>query len=105
VKRPTKGIEELNREDFAEGRIVLAQKLEEYAPRVVAFNGKLTYEQFAQRRCRYGVQRDLLYGAQVYVLPSTSGQNARAKSDRVKHFRSLARLVERAMKARDAQRI
>ncbi len=40
VKRPSKTMEELAREDFAEGRIVLSQKLEEYAPRVVAFNGK-----------------------------------------------------------------
>src|SRR6202521_3640490 len=68
VKRPTKGVEELTRQDFAEGRIVLSQKLEEFAPHVVAFNGKLTYEQFAQRKCRYGEQKDLLYGARVYVL-------------------------------------
>ena len=101
VKRPTRGVEELNREDFAEGRIVLAQKLEEFAPRVVAFNGKLTYEQFAQRKCRYGLQKGSLYGAQIYVLPSTSGQNARGKAERVKHFRNLARLLERPTKARE----
>src|SRR5438034_9270451 len=29
VKRPTKGVEELKREDFAEGRIVLSQKRSE----------------------------------------------------------------------------
>ena len=100
VKRPTKGVEELNREDFAEGRIVLAQKLEEFAPRVVAFNGKMTYEQFAQRKCRYGLQKGSLYGAQIYVLPSTSGQNARGKAERVKHFRNLARLLERSARAK-----
>ena len=105
VKRPTRGIEELKREDFAEGRIVLSQKLEEFCPRVVAFNGKMTYEQFAQRKCNYGLQKELLYGAQVYVLPSTSGQNALGKSDRVRHFRNLARLVERATKVREAQRV
>src|SRR4029077_576890 len=32
VKRPTRGIEELQREEFAEGRIVLSQKLEQFAP-------------------------------------------------------------------------
>src|SRR6266480_3838322 len=73
VKRPTKSIEELKREDYAEGRIVLSQKLEEFAPHVVAFNGKLTYEQFSQRKCKFGLQKELLYGARVYVLPSTSG--------------------------------
>src|SRR5246500_4831751 len=48
VKRPTRGIEELTREEFAEGRILLAQKLEQYAPQVIAFNGVSTFENFAQ---------------------------------------------------------
>jgi mismatch-specific thymine-DNA glycosylase len=104
VKRPTKGIEELKREDFAEGRIVLSQKLEEFCPRVVAFNGKTTYEQFAQRKCKFGLQKELLYGARVYVLPSTSGQNAIPKKDRMRHFRGLARVVEQASKAKEAER-
>src|SRR5258707_8331848 len=95
VKRPTKGIEELKREDYAEGRIVLSQKLEEFAPHVVAFNGKLTYEQFAQRKCKFGIQKELLYGACVYVLPSTSGANAIGKSEKMRHFRKLAQLVAR----------
>ncbi len=99
VKRPTKTIEELKREDFAEGRIVLSQKLEEFAPRVVAFNGKLTYEQFAQRKCNYGLQKGLLYGAQVFVVPSTVGQNARGKAESLKHFRKLAQLVAKSEKA------
>jgi TDG/mug DNA glycosylase family protein len=104
VKRPTKTIEELKREDFAEGRIVLAQKLEEFAPRVVAFNGKMVYEQFAQRKCRYGLQKELLYGARVYVLPVTTGLDSGGKAERVKHFRSLSRLVDRATKEKDAHK-
>jgi double-stranded uracil-DNA glycosylase len=104
VKRPTKGIEDLKREDFAEGRILLSQKLEEYAPRVIAFNGKMTFQQFAQRKCNYGVQKGLLYGAHIYVLPSTSGQNAQGKGERLKHFRNLARLVERSTKAAESAR-
>ena len=104
VKRPTKTMEELKREDFAEGRIVLAQKLEEYAPRVVAFNGKLVYEQFAQRKCKFGLQKQLLYGAQVYVLPLTSAQDSGGKRERVRHFRNLAKLVERATKAKESGR-
>ena len=34
VKRPTRAIEELTREDYAEGRIVLSQKLGEFVPHV-----------------------------------------------------------------------
>ncbi|PYU57348.1 MAG: hypothetical protein DMG56_08150 [Acidobacteria bacterium] len=103
VKRPTKGIEELKREDYAEGRIVLSQKLEEFAPHVVAFNGKLTYEQFAQRKCKFGMQKELLYGARVYVLPSTSGVNTISKSEKLRHFRKLAQLVARIGKEHETR--
>src|ERR1700682_779931 len=96
VKRPSKTVEELKREDFAEGRIVLSQKLEEFTPRIVAFNGKHVYEQFAQRKCTCGLQKVLLYGARVYVLPETSAHNTPAKSDCLKHFRNLAQLVKRS---------
>jgi len=40
VKASHESIEELKREDYAEGRIVLSQKLEEFAPHVVALMGK-----------------------------------------------------------------
>ena len=105
VKRPTKGVEELKREDFAEGRIVLSQKLEEFTPHVVAFNGKLTYEQFAQRKCKCGLQKERLYGARVFVLPVTpapQAQSAKDKRDAILHFRKLAQLVKRVEKEHDA---
>ena len=89
------------RPEFAEGRIVLSQKLEEFTPHVVAFNGKLTFEQFAQRRCKYGIQKELLYGARVYVLPSTSGANNEFKDEKLLHFRKLAKLVAKVEKARE----
>src|SRR5260370_34521671 len=75
VKRPTRGIDEIERQEFAEGRVLLAQKLEDLRPRVVAFNGKMVYEKFAGRPCKLGLQKEELYGAKVFVLPSTSGLN------------------------------
>ena len=102
VKRPSKTAEELTREDFAEGRIVLSQKLEEFGPRVVAFNGRLTYEQFAQRKCRYGLQKEPLYGARVYVLPATPSSISKGK-EKLQHFRKLAQLVKRIEKEREAK--
>lgn len=98
VKRPTRGIEEIKREEFAEGRIVLAQKLQQYAPRVVAFNGKVVFEKFAQRRCKHGLQREQLYGARVFVLPSSSGENATGRSQKLRSFRKLADLLKRMTK-------
>ena len=102
VKRPTKTIEELKREDFAEGRFVLSRKLEEFLPRVVAFNGRLPYEQFAQRKCKYGMQKELLYGARVYVLPATIEQTAKNHVERLRHFRKLAQLVRQTEAQREA---
>jgi len=95
VKRPTRGIEEIKRQEFAEGRVLLAQKLEQYAPHVIAFNGKLAYERFAQRRCKLGLQKERLYGAQVFVLPSTSGQNTVGRGPKLRYFRQLAVVLRR----------
>jgi TDG/mug DNA glycosylase family protein len=103
VKRPTRTIEELTREDFAEGRIVLSQKLGEYVPHVIAFNGKSVYEQFAQRRVKLGLQKETLYGASIYVLPATDAQHAQGARERTSHFRKLAALVRKVEKAREAR--
>lgn len=93
VKRPTRGVEELTREEFAEGRIVLAQKLEQYAPQVIAFNGVGVFENFAQRSCKPGLQKAKLYGARVFVLPSTSAKNAKGRGYKLRYFRQLAKLL------------
>src|SRR5579862_4691452 len=95
VKRSTRTMEEIAREEYAEGRIVLAQKLEEFTPRVIAFNGKNVYEKFAQRKCKLGLQKEKLYGAQVFVLPSSSGLNAMEKGVKMRYFRQLAALLRR----------
>jgi TDG/mug DNA glycosylase family protein len=93
VKRPTRAVEELEREDFAEGRILLAQKLQEYAPQVVAFNGKTAYENFSQRRCKLGLQKERLYGAQVFVLPETNGNDVATSGAKLRYFRHLAKVL------------
>ena len=99
VKRPCRGIEEIKREVYAEGSVMLSQKLEQHQPRVIAFNGKLAYEKFSGRPCKLGLQKEKLYGAQVFVLPSTSGQTAGdSPTDKVTYFKQLASLLtERAI--------
>lgn len=95
VKRPTRGTDELERREFAEGRVLLAQKLEEMKPRVIAFNGKMVYEKFTGRACKLGLQKELLYGARVFVLPCTSGQNTGATlSVKKRYFKKLAALLK-----------
>src|SRR5260370_1534620 len=53
VKRPSKTTAELARADFAEGRLVLSQKLDELAPPEVAFNDNITYELFPLRPSKF----------------------------------------------------
>ncbi len=94
VKRPTRSVDDLERQEFAEGRVLLAQKLEEMRPRVIAFNGKMVYEKFTGRPCKLGLQKEQLYGAQVFVLPSTSGQNGGTSlAVKKRYFRQLAELL------------
>jgi TDG/mug DNA glycosylase family protein len=93
VKRPTRGVEELRREEFAEGRILLAQKLEQYTPQVVAFNGSNTYENFSQRPCKPGLQKERLYGAMIFVLPSTTEKDRSGNGTKLRYFRQLAKLL------------
>jgi TDG/mug DNA glycosylase family protein len=95
VKRPTRGVEELERQEFAEGRVLLAQKLEEMRPKLIAFNGKMVYEKFAGRTCKLGLQKEELYGAKVFVLPSTSGANGGTeRAVKMRYFKKLALLLK-----------
>ncbi len=97
VKRPTRGIEEIGREEWAEGRVLLAQKMQELSPRIIAFNGKLCYEKFTGRPCKLGLQKETLYDAAVFVLPSTSAQNAAATpAQKLRYFKQLAALVAKS---------
>src|ERR1700678_632500 len=91
VKRPTRTVEEIEREEFAEGRVLLAQKLQELRPRVVAFNGKRVYEKFRGRPCKLGLQKGKLYGADVFVLPSSDGLTAGSeRAVKMRYFKKLA---------------
>ena len=95
VKRPTRGLDEIERQEFAEGRVLLAQKLEELRPRVIAFNGKITYEKFMGRPCKLGLQKQTLYGALVFVLPSTSGLNeGTERGVKTRYCKKLAALLK-----------
>ena len=78
---------------------MLSQKLEQYAPQVIAFNGKGTYENFAQRPCKLGLQKERLYGAQVFVLPSTSAKERHRPRSQASLFppaRQVAREIARS---------
>jgi TDG/mug DNA glycosylase family protein len=104
VKRPTTGSDGVSARDFGEGRNILNRKLKTIScPRVIVFNGKIVYEQFMRKKCSYGLQGHLLFGARVYVTPSTSRRCARIPyREKLQHFRRVFQLVERT-KGRNAK--
>lgn len=101
VKRWSRSSSELRAHEYRDGIDRLNDRLRRAAPgsRVVAFNGKGVYEKFSRRAVRLGWQRELLDGARVFVLPSTSGRNGSlTRMEKLKYFRRLARWVKRNAK-------
>ena len=58
-----------------------------------AFNGKETYEKFAQRPCKLGLQTEKIYGARVFVLPATGTKDS-DRGIRLRYFRQLAHSLD-----------
>jgi len=96
VKRWSRSSSSLCAEDYHRGIPRLLEKLRRVGPRVVAFNGKTAYERFSGSRTRLGWQRQLVFGARVFVLPSSSGRNGSlTRAAKLRYFRRLARWVKR----------
>lgn len=95
VKRWSASASSLRAADYRRGVPLLRAKLQQAAPRAVAFNGKLAYEKFSGQRCILGLQREKLAGARVFVLPSTSGRNgSMTRIQKLGYFRQLAGWLE-----------
>ena len=95
VKRPSKSSSDVSTREFAAGRKALHRKLKRIGPSVIVFNGKVVYEQFTRTRCQYGLQKERIYGAIVYVLPSTSTRCARTSyKQKLHHFQAVFKLAK-----------
>jgi TDG/mug DNA glycosylase family protein len=93
VKRPTNGAADLRGDEFAAGRLVLADKIIRVQPLIVCFNGLTGYQQFFQEPTSPGRQARRLHGAWVFVLPSTSARNAAySRAVVLQYFRDLGAL-------------
>jgi TDG/mug DNA glycosylase family protein len=66
-------------------------KIEQFAPKVVAFNGKRAAETFLGRTVTYGRQSEVIGDTMLFVLPSTSGAARRFWDETYWH--ELASLV------------
>ena len=95
VDRPSRGIDDLSKDEMAAGARRLREKLRGCRPRVVCFNGKAIAEAFLDRRCALGLQPERWEGLPVFVMPSTSARTASyQRADKLRFFRELKRLVD-----------
>lgn len=84
VARPTRGIADITREEYAEGRRILREKLVVYRPRVACFVGKGVYTKYSRKKqASWGFQPDPQYPfTHEFVAPSSSGL-VRMSSDEI----------------------
>ncbi|MFB6803106.1 mismatch-specific DNA-glycosylase [Peribacillus butanolivorans] len=75
VSRPTRGADEITKEEYVEGRKQLKKKIEKYKPLLVCFVGKGVYQEYRQiRKIAWGLQKnsdDIV--TKEFVAPSSSG--------------------------------
>ena len=89
VKARSGGDKTLHAADF--GVTELQQKIHQYAPKTLAFNGKKAANTYFGRDAAYGRQPEMIARTVVFVLPSTSGA-ARGSWDEA-YWRELAAFV------------
>jgi len=91
VERPTRRADQLARHEFVDAAAKLERKIERYAPRCIAFLGKVAYAAIVnQRTVRWGAQSTLFGRAAVWILPNPSGLNRAFQiDDLVKAYQEL----------------
>lgn len=93
VKRATRQAAELTAAEYAEGLERLERLAERLQPRVVCFVGLAGWRAAVDRRATPGPQSRPVGGRPAYVMPSTSGLNARTSlAELTAHLRAAADL-------------
>ncbi len=77
IKRPTRGIDELSRDEYKAGAEALRRKLIRVQPKVACFVGLTGYKICFNPHAIIGLQTEQLGRTNFFVIPSTSPRNAR----------------------------
>jgi TDG/mug DNA glycosylase family protein len=96
VARPTRTAEEITKQEYAEGRRILHEKIARYRPDIVCFVGKGVYQQYSGRRnMTWGVQAEsAVPGVMEFVAPSSSGLVRMKLEDMAAIFSQLKELAD-----------
>lgn len=92
--RATRGIGDLQNEEYIGGFCVLKEKLCKYKPRVVCFNGKSGYAKVVREKRDYGLQDEKIEGAVLFLAPSTSGAFPVPRAEKLAYYVALKNLVD-----------
>ncbi len=95
VARPTRGAEDITRDEYKQGRLILRDKLKEYRPKIACFVGKGVYTEYSGRpRADWGFQNEsIVDGVIDFVAPSSSGLVRMKMEEIVGIYRELAGFV------------
>ncbi|MGN7168260.1 mismatch-specific DNA-glycosylase [Paenibacillus cellulositrophicus] len=97
VARPTRGVDDIERQEYAEGREILRRKLRQYLPRIACFVGKGVYTEYSRRsKMDWGFQPDpVIPEIHEFVAPSSSGLVRMPMEEIVGIYRRLAEFIEK----------
>ncbi len=97
VARPTRRADELSREEYREGAILLRAKVETYRPKIACLVGKGVAQAFFGKAIRaFGFVESQLVESQIdeetryFVAPATSGLVRMKLEEQVEAYRALA---------------
>ncbi|WP_150265297.1 mismatch-specific DNA-glycosylase [Paenibacillus tepidiphilus] len=96
VARPTRGAEDITREEYAEGRELLRTKLALFRPEIACFVGKGVYTEYSRRpKAEWGFQEGepVVDGVREFVAPSSSGLVRMPMEEIVDIYRRLAEYI------------
>jgi TDG/mug DNA glycosylase family protein len=89
VKRPTPRASELSRDEYRQGAARVAKLISWLRPRLALFVGLDGWRVAIDHLAKPGLQPERFGGALAYVMPSTSGLNARTlMADHIQHMKA-----------------
>ncbi len=95
VKRATVGASELKAAEYREGATRVARIVEWLRPGVICFVGLAGYRAAVDKRAQPGLQHEPFGDRPAYVMPSTSGLNARtSRAELTDHLRSALAITQ-----------
>ena len=91
-----RGVEDILKEEYAEGRQLLRDKVERYKPKIVCYVGKGVYENYTKRKnVSWGLQPEsVVSGTLDFVAPSSSGLVRMKLEEIVDIYSKLRFLIE-----------